>query len=91
MSAYTDKLRDPRWQKKRLEAMQRDNWACVDCGNKKSSLNVHHKKYKAGIAPWEYNLSDLETLCHICHAKHHGKKPKLTPAEWKAQFERFLK
>ncbi len=41
----------------------------------KQSLDVHHKVYrmKKGelIEPWQYDDSDLETLCHGCHLKKH--------------------
>ena len=29
---YSEKLRDPRWQKARLKVLERDNWTCVNCG-----------------------------------------------------------
>lgn len=86
MLTYSDKLRDPRWQKKRLEVMQRDNWTCLVCGDKKSPLNVHHKRYFPLLDPWEYDISGLETLCEKCHAKHHKIKPKISISEWKKQF-----
>jgi hypothetical protein len=62
---YSDKLRDPRWQKKRLEVMQRDDFTCLACGDKDSTLNVHHKQYHGD--PWEAPMSSLETLCESCH------------------------
>jgi hypothetical protein len=68
---YLDKLKDPRWQKKRLEIFQRDNWVCIVCGNGKNTLHVHHKKYLFNHEPWEYDNADLETLCHKCHKKMH--------------------
>ena len=27
--SYSDKLKDPRWQRKRLEIFERDNWTSV--------------------------------------------------------------
>jgi len=70
---YSDKLKDPRWQKKRLEIFQRDDWGCVRCQNDKITLHIHHKEYIAGKDPWEYLDSDLETLCELCHAKENSK------------------
>lgn len=29
------------------------------------------QKYIQGAAPWEYDTSDLITLCEKCHAKYH--------------------
>lgn len=73
---YAEKLRDPKWQKVRLEVFGRDNFRCVICGNEKLELHVHHKFYD-GRDPWDYELSALETLCKLCHAKQHAK-PKAT-------------
>lgn len=36
------------------------------------NLQVHHKHYVPGKAPWEYAYSDCETLCQGCHAREHG-------------------
>lgn len=69
MSEYWKKLKDPRWQKKRLEAMERDDWKCVMCGSSNDTLNVHHVLYKKGAEPWEYEAKALKTLCEKCH-KH---------------------
>lgn len=65
--SYSDKLKDPRWQKKRLEIFKRDKFRCKLCGDEETTLNVHHKKYENGKEPWEYKLSDLITLCEDCH------------------------
>jgi hypothetical protein len=35
---YSDKLKDPRWQKKRLEVFERDGWCCQCCGDSESPL-----------------------------------------------------
>lgn len=64
---YAIKYKDPCWQKKRLEVMQRDEFSCVCCGEAKEMLNVHHSYYVAGRDPWEYPDSSLITLCHRCH------------------------
>jgi hypothetical protein len=64
---YFDLLKDPRWQRKRLEIMKRDNFACVMCNDKKHTLNVHHDYYIIDKAPWEYDDKDLRTLCEDCH------------------------
>lgn len=66
-SEYSKKLRDPRWQKKRLEIMKRDDFSCIKCGDNESPLNVHHCYYKKGNEPWEYDDSSLVTLCENCH------------------------
>lgn len=71
-SEYSKLLRDPRWQKKRLEIMQRDNFKCVDCECATATLNVHHTYYETGRAPWEYENASLITLCEDCHEIEHS-------------------
>jgi hypothetical protein len=66
-SAYADKLRDPRWQRRRLEIMQRDYWRCTKCRDKESTLHVHHRYYLRGTEPWEYPPDAFMTLCERCH------------------------
>jgi hypothetical protein len=68
---YSEQLRDPRWQRKRLETMQRDDWKCCRCSRGDVTLNVHHREYINGRMPWEYELEMLETLCEPCHNRHH--------------------
>lgn len=64
---YSEKLKDPRWQKKRLEVFERDDWTCQYCGEKETTLAVHHLIYRQGIEPWEYVKDDLLTVCEDCH------------------------
>jgi 5-methylcytosine-specific restriction endonuclease McrA len=73
-SAYQQLLRDPRWQKKRLEIFARDQWRCVECRATTKELQVHHKWYVAGARPWEVPMQALVTLCVTCHGKKKGKK-----------------
>lgn len=63
---YADKLKDPRWQKKRLEILNRDEFTCRFCGSKKNTLHVHHTGY-ATSNPWETPDKCLVTLCEFCH------------------------
>ena len=65
---YSEKLKDPRWQKKRLQIMKRDKFMCRECGDDKSTLNVHHLIYHSNMAPWEYANDELKTLCEGCHS-----------------------
>src|SRR5205085_12374091 len=67
--AYAQKLKDPRWQKKRLEVMNRDNFTCRMCGDDKSHLNVHHLYYAESGNPWDVHESALLTLCETCHER----------------------
>jgi hypothetical protein len=63
---YSDKLKDPRWQRMRLEVMRRDEFKCRDCGDAKSTLHVHHCFYEKGD-PWDTGANFLLTLCDSCH------------------------
>jgi hypothetical protein len=68
--SYNDLLRNPRWQKKRLEIMQRDNWSCRCCSDTESELHVHHLLYSAEN-PWDEENENLITLCSCCHEAAH--------------------
>jgi hypothetical protein len=71
MTEFQRQLKDPRWQKRRLAIMDRDEWTCKGCGDIEATLTVHHKSYRmeggkfADI--WDYPDSDLITLCEHCH------------------------
>jgi hypothetical protein len=71
MSTYLDKLRDPRWQKKRLQILERDHFACQECGCDSKTLHVHHTRYVKGRDPWDYLNGFLVTLCETCHEQLH--------------------
>lgn len=62
---YQDKLKSPKWQKKRLEILQRDSFTCQMCGDEKTELHVHHIKYTN--EPYDAPNENLQTLCKHCH------------------------
>jgi hypothetical protein len=62
---YSEKLRDPRWQKRRLHILERDEWKCALCWATTETLNVHHRYYSG--EPWEAPDEALVTLCERCH------------------------
>lgn len=68
-STYSEKLKDPRWQKKRLEIFNRDNFTCRFCGETEETLNVHHLNY--ANEPWDVPNDQLLTLCENCHEAEH--------------------
>lgn len=75
---YQDKLLDPRWQKRRLEVFQKDNFTCQWCGENGKTLHVHHFVYPKSRNPWESNDSDMVTLCCDCHEfTHLDELPKI--------------
>lgn len=71
MSNYSDLLKNPKWQKKRLKIMERDGFKCQYCHNGDKTLNVHHIVYFQGKDPWEYENRFLITFCEDCHQKEH--------------------
>ena len=70
--SYAELLKDPRWQKKRLEIMQRDKFTCQYCGATDKELQVHHLTYHEKVNPWEHRNDELVTLCKDCHRIAHG-------------------
>lgn len=74
MKTYAEKLKDPRWQKLRLEIFERDNFTCKLCKRKDRTLNVHHKKYSKSGNPWDTEPKDLITYCEICHKEYENHK-----------------
>ena len=71
MATYSEKLKDPRWQKKRLGIFNRDQFECQICGDKETTLHVHHVYYEANAEPWDYADDALVTLCGVCHEAEH--------------------
>jgi hypothetical protein len=71
---YKDQIKSPKWQKKRLEILKRDEFTCQQCGNKELTLHVHHKHYNNDAMIWEYENWELITLCEDCHSNVHDKK-----------------
>ncbi len=72
--SYAEQLRHPMWQRKRLEVMQRDDFACQSCYGTEATLNVHHKRYVKGRMAWDYPADELVTLCQECHESKHSEK-----------------
>jgi hypothetical protein len=65
---YWQQLQDPRWQKKRLEILERDQWTCRDCKATDKTLHIHHCLYEKG-SPWDTDEIFLLTLCNDCHER----------------------
>ena len=64
---YSEKLKDPRWQKKRLEILERDGFTCQFCYETDKTLHIHHIAYH-NCDPWDISSRCLITLCGECHA-----------------------
>lgn len=67
---YSELLRSPKWQRKRLEIMQRDDWRCRSCTDDSNELHVHHFQYTTPM-PWDEPSENLVTLCTTCHKALH--------------------
>lgn len=78
---YSEKLRDPRWQKMRLLVMERDGFRCRQCNAKDKTLNVHHLIYEKGKEPWECGPEVLVTLCEDCHSGVEDRTNKILMAQ----------
>lgn len=70
MNNYKSQYLDPRWQKKRLQIMERDNFTCKVCNNNENTLNVHHLYYVPGKKVWDYPNSAFITACADCHGNN---------------------
>lgn len=64
---YSEKLKSPKWQKIRLKILERDQFTCMSCFDKESTLHVHHKHYIFGNEIWDYTEDNFITLCENCH------------------------
>jgi hypothetical protein len=71
---YKEKLKSPKWQRKRLEILQRDEFKCKNCNSDEKTLQIHHLEYN-NCEPWEYENRYLITLCEDCHKKEEQLKP----------------
>lgn len=77
---YAQQLKDPRWQKRRLERLNAARFSCENCGDETTELHVHHPEYFRGRKAWEYEDDELEVLCKPCHSKHHELEQRLKQA-----------
>ncbi len=71
---YKEQIKHPKWQKKRLEILDRDKWACQACFDTEETLHVHHKCYKPNKKIWEYDNKLLITLCKTCHEEQRSNE-----------------
>ena len=87
---YSDKLKDPRWQKKRLEILEERKWLCESCGDGKKTLHVHHKYYDYDKDPWDYQSQAYSVLCEECHEDEHFSKKRVEDQLIKCMRKHFL-
>jgi hypothetical protein len=75
--SWSHQYKHPNWQKKRLEVMEAAGFSCENCGDKDTTLNVHHRRYVKGRKVWEYTRDELQCLCEDCHAQEHADRELL--------------
>ena len=75
---YKSQYLHQKWQKNRLEILERDSFTCQLCASDTKTLNVHHKKYIRGREVWDYKNSNFITLCCLCHKRAHISDEHLT-------------
>lgn len=73
---YKEQIKDPRWQRKRLEAMQADRFTCQICFHSDKPLNVHHKRYIEGAKAWNTKQTNLSPFAKIAMKRYIGMKRK---------------
>ncbi len=67
---------NPRYRTWRKAVLDRDGWACQDCGHKGSSLHAHHLKPWGPYPALRYEVSNGVTLCSKCHHDRHRGQPR---------------
>lgn len=73
---YKEQILDPRWQKRRLEILNRDKFSCTYCGETKLTLHVHHTYYENDVYIWDAKDEYLTTLCCEHHKYFHDRIPE---------------
>lgn len=60
--------RTQRWKALRLQALERDGWRCVQCGERRG-LEVDHIQPVRDRPDLSFTLTNLQCLCGRCHAR----------------------
>lgn len=71
---YSEQLKHPNWQRRRLEMLNAADFKCTACGSDDETLHVHHKYYKKNVQVWEYTDNELIVLCANCHSLEHERQ-----------------
>lgn len=74
---YSEQLKHPKWQQRRLEVMEKAGFECSNCGSNEDTLHVHHRRYIKGRMAWEYCNDELACLCESCHSEEHSARNDL--------------
>lgn len=79
---YKEQVKSPKWKRRRLEILQRDDFTCQICGCKEKMLHVHHTAYEKGKMIWDYPDEMLITLCEDCHEYEHALNDSIEDELW---------
>lgn len=60
--------RTQRWKALRVQALERDSWRCVQCGERRW-LEVDHVLPVRDRPDLAFDLANLQCLCGRCHAR----------------------
>lgn len=82
--AYQKWVKSKGFKELREYALERDNYTCQFCnrnieeiGDKKITLQVHHKTYRNVGKGNEEELNDVIVLCSVCHKNCHSAPSNL--------------
>ena len=60
--------RTMRWKAMRMQALERDDWSCVQCGERRR-LEVDHVQPVKTHPELSFVLGNLQCLCGKCHSR----------------------
>jgi 5-methylcytosine-specific restriction endonuclease McrA len=64
----------------RQAVLERDRYACQDCGTTEVKLHAHHIKHWDDFPELRYDVSNGKALCHACHNRvHHLAESSVAP------------
>jgi len=68
---YREQLKQPEWEKRRVEKLNSAGFKCEECGASNTTLEIHHIRYVWGRMAWQYTDEELKCLCDHCHEMKH--------------------
>lgn len=78
-------LKTRRWKVLRLDILERDGWACVDCGTRRGRLEVDHIQPVRNRPDLAFEPANLAVRCSACHTRKTrlecGHKPLPQPRQ----------
>lgn len=77
-------FKDPKWKATRFAAFKRDDFQCVKCG-RKEKLQGHHIVRWVDNAKLRYSISNVVTLCTVCHDLVTGREK-----DFEEEFQRIV-